>query len=154
MNQAMCSKLVSITPPGAIVDDASYTTAAIDTKGYDYLKVCVYLGASDIAMAALKLQESDDDGSSDAYADITGAVFGTSTNLAGATSALPSSTDDNKFFVFLVDLRGRDRYIDLVATAGNGSTGTYLTAWAELYRASELPGSTADLGADEVLIVG
>lgn len=154
MNPAMKSKLVVITPPAAIVNNGSYTTASVDTKGYDYLKVTVLLGASDIAMSALKLQESNDDGSVDSYADITGAVFGTSTNMAGSTSALPSSSDDNKFFVFLVDLRGRERYIDLVATAGNGSTGTYLSAWAELYKAEALPSSTAELGCDEVLIVG
>ena len=86
MNQTQNVKYVAITPPGAIVDAASYTTASIDTLGFDRLKVVVHLGATDIAMTALKLQTSDTDGS---YADLDGAVFGTSTNSAGSTSTLP-----------------------------------------------------------------
>jgi len=80
MNQLQNTKLVSITPPAAIVDNASYTTASIDTQGWDYLQVVVYLGATDIAMTALKLQESDTDGS---YSDVTGLVFGTSSQHRG-----------------------------------------------------------------------
>ena len=87
MIPAQHDKFVSITPPAAIVDNASYTTTAVDTKGYAYLRVFAYLGATDIAMTALKLQESDDSGMSGA-ADITGLVYGTSSNVAGSTSAL------------------------------------------------------------------
>lgn len=147
------TKYVAITPPAAIVDNASYTTTAVDTFGFNKLKVTVFLGATDIAMTALKLQESDDSGMSGS-ADITGAVFGTSTNPdTGTTSALPSATDDNKFFTFFVDLKGRKRYIDLVATAGDGSTGTYLTAWAELYDANAVPSNAATRGCAANLIV-
>jgi len=145
-------KLVAITPPGAIVDDASYTTAAVDTKGFAFARIVVLLGATDIAMVALKVQESDDSGMSGA-ADITGAVFGTSTNDAGSTSTLPSATDDNKFFVFEIDLKGRKRYLDLVATAGNGSAGTYLTAFAELLEADNVPTSAAQKGVSQLLRV-
>ena len=150
MNPAQHEKFVSITPPAAIVDNASYTTSTIDTKGYAYLRVFAYLGATDIAMAALKLQESDDSGMSGA-ADITGLVYGTSANVAGSTSALPSATDDNKCFVFEVDLRGRKRYIDLVATAGDGTTGTYLTAFALLSRPGDVPVSASERGFGDIL---
>lgn len=150
MNQLQNTKLVSITPPAAIVDNASYTTASIDTQGWDYLQVVVYLGATDIAMTALKLQESDTDGS---YADVTGLVFGTSSNIAGSTSTLPSATDDNKFFVFDVDLRGRKRYFDLVATAGDGTAGTFLTAFAILSRGKDQPQTAAERGASQILRV-
>ena len=150
MNQLQNTKLVSITPPGLIVDNASYTTSSIDTQGWDYLQVVVYLGATDIAMTALKLQESDTDGS---YGDVTGLVFGTSSNIAGSTSTLPSATDDNKFFVFDVDLRGRKRYFDLVATAGDGSAGTYLTAFAILSRGKDQPVTAAERGASQILRV-
>lgn len=147
------SKIVAITPPAAIVDNASYTTAAVDTFGFNKLKVTVFLGATDIAMTALKLQESDDSGMSGA-ADITGAVYGTSINPdTGTASALPSATDDNKFFTFFVDLKGRKRYIDLVATAGDGSTGTFLAAWAELYDANAVPATAATRGCAANLIV-
>lgn len=150
MNQLQNTKLVSITPPAAIVDNASYTTSSIDTQGWDYMQVVVYLGATDIAMTALKLQESDTDGS---YADVTGLVFGTSSNIAGSTSTLPSATDDNKFFVFDVDLRGRRRYFDLVATAGDGTAGTFLTAFAILSRGKDQPITAAERGASQILRV-
>lgn len=150
MNQLQNTKLVSITPPAAIVDNASYTTSSIDTQGFDYLQVVVYLGATDIAMTALKLQESDTDGS---YGDVTGLVFGTSANIAGSTSTLPSATDDNKFFVFDVDLRGRKRYFDLVATAGDGAAGTFLTAFAILSRGKDQPVTAAERGASQILRV-
>lgn len=150
MNQGQQMKLVSITPPAAIVDNASYTTASVDTAGWDYAQIVVYLGATDIAMVALKVQESDDDSS---YSDVTGLVFGTSNQISGSASTLPSATDDNKFFLFDVDLRGRKRYLDLVATAGDGTAGTYLTAFAILSKGKDGPVTAAERGASQILRV-
>jgi hypothetical protein len=148
MIHAQNTKWVSVTPPAAIVDNASLTTASIDTLGYEYLEVFVYLGATDIAMTALKLQESDTDGS---YADVTGLVYGTSVSIAGTTAALPTATDDNKCFKFEVDLRGRKRYFDLVATCGDGSTGTFATAFALLSRATDTPVTAAERGFGNIV---
>lgn len=142
-------KFVSVTPPAAIVDDASYTTAEIDTLGYDYCTIVCYLGATDIAMVALKVQESDTSGSG--HADVTGLVYGTSTDIAGSTSSLPSSTDDNKAFVFEIDLKGRKRYLDVVATAGNGTNGTFATIFALLSRGDETPVTASERGVGNVL---
>ena len=150
MIHAQNDKFLSITPPGLIVDNASYTTASIDTAGFDYLRVFVYLGATDIAMAALKLQESDTDGS---YADVTGLVYGTSNGINGSASALPSATDDNKTFAFEIDLRGRKRYLDVTATAGDGSAGTYLTINYILWRAKDYPVTAAERGFANILRV-
>lgn len=150
MNEAQHDKFVSITPPAAIVDNASYTTATLDTKGYAYARVFVYLGATDIAMTALKIQESDDSGMSGA-ADVTGLIYGTSADVTGATSALPSATDDNKCFVFEIDLRGRKRYLDLVATAGDGSAGTFAAAFALLSRAGDCPVTPTERGFGNIL---
>jgi len=144
-------KLVSMTPPAAIVDDASYTTAEVDTLGFDYAKIVVYLGATDIAMTALAVTESDTSGSG--HANVTGLVWGTSNNIAGSTSTLPSATDDNKFFVFDIDLKGRKRYLDLTATAGDGTAGTFAVAWCELSRAEDTPTTAAKRGAAEILRV-
>jgi hypothetical protein len=153
MNILQQSKLVSITPPAARVDNAAVTTTAVDTFGFNKMKVVVYLGDTDIAMTALKLTESDDSGMSGAT-DITGAIFGTSVNPdTGATSALPTASDDNKFFVFFVDLKGRKRYIDLAATAGDGTAGTFIAAWAELSDALTVPSTAAGRGAAANLIV-
>ncbi len=151
MIASQTQKLVSITPPAAIVDNASFTTAEIDTLGYDYATIYVYLGATDIALTALKVTESDTAGSG--HADVTGLVFGTSTNTAGSTSTLPSATDDNKFFAFEIDMRGRKRYLDLVATMGDGTVGGYLTAWAVLERADEMLKTAAARGCSQILRV-
>lgn len=151
MNPLQNTKLVSMTPPAAIVDNTSYTTAEIDTKGWDYAQIICYLGATDIAMAALKVTESDTSGSG--HADVAGLVVGTSVDIDGTTSALPASTDDNKFVVFDIDLRGRKRYLDVTATAGDGSAGTYLTAIALLSRGKESPQTVAERGCDTVLRV-
>ena len=145
-------KYFQVTPPAAILDNASATTNEIDTKGWDYLTVICSVGATDIAMAALKLQESDTSGSG--FGDVTGAIFGTSTNTGGSASTLPSATDDNKLFVFYVDLKNRKRYIDLVATAGDGAAGTYFSAEAILSRGEESPSSASERGASQELRVG
>lgn len=147
-------KKINICPPAAIVDNASFTTAIIDTKGYNYLEIVFQLGASDIAMAALKLQESDtltDADTLENAADVSGMIYGTSTNIAGSTSALPSATDDNKLYAFQVPLAGRKRYIDLVATAGNGSLGTYGAATATLHKATNGPRTASECGCGDIL---
>jgi len=151
MNPLQNTKLVPITPPAAIVNNGSYTTAEIDTAGWDYCQIICFLGATDIAMTALKVTESDASGSG--HADVTGLVMGTSTDIDGNTSALPSATDDNKFVTFDIDLRGRKRYLDVTATAGNGSTGTFLAILAQLSRGKEAPNSVAERGCDTVLRV-
>ena len=150
MNSIQNVKYVSITPPGAILDDASATTAEIDTLGFDYLSIVCQVGATDIAMTALKVTESDTAGSG--HGDVTGLVFGTSTDIDGNASALPSATDDNKFFVFNIDLRGRKRYIDLVATMGNGTSGGYFAAFGLLARGDTSPTTEATMNA-QVLAV-
>ena len=141
----------SATPsPAAISDNASPTTNSIDTKGWDYLEVYVVFGAMDIAMAALKLQSSDTDGS---YADVTGLVSGTSLNIAGETSTLPIDTRDNTIYGLQVDLRGQKRYFDLVITTGNGDAGTYVMAIARLSRGKDMPTTAAEMGLLECLRV-
>lgn len=151
MNSLLNTKLVAITPPGAIVDNASLTTAEIDTLGFDYMQVIVHLGATDIAMTALTVTESDTAGSG--HANVTGLIWGTSANIAGSTSTLPSSTDDNKFFVADIDLRGRKRYIDVTATCGDGAAGTYITIIGLLSRKEVGITTAAERGCQEILRV-
>lgn len=144
-------KVQQVISPAAIVDDASWTTVEIDTLGFDYCIILCNIGATDIAMAALKVQESDTTGTG--FTDVTGLVYGTSTDIDGETSSLPSATDDNTIVGFLIDLRGRKRFLDLVATAGDGSTGTFMSAIALLGRAKEVPVDAAGLGCGQVLQV-
>ena len=149
MISAQNTKFVSLTPPAAIVDNASYTVAELDPAGYDYAVIYCYLGATDIAMTALKVTESDTAGSG--HADVTGLVYGTSADIAGSTSALPIDTDDNKCFAFEIDLRGRKRYLDVTATAGDGTNGTYATLFALLSRAEGLGDTASDRGYGNIL---
>ncbi len=151
MNSIQNSKYVSVTPPAAIVDNASFTTAIVDTLGYNYATVYCYLGATDIAFTALKLQHSDDSGMSGA-ADISGCVYGTSTDAYGTASALPTSTDDNKIFAFHVDLNGKKRYLDLVATIGDGTAGGFMSAFAVLSKGGFEPNSLVEQGLGGLLV--
>lgn len=113
--------------PQALLDDTTATSNVVDLAGSKYCYIAVQLGATDIAMAALKVQEADaktDATTLTSGADITGLTYAT---------ALPSATDDNKTYLFAFPTEGRKRYVNVVATAGNGSTGTYLTATAILF---------------------
>ncbi len=142
-------KFVSVTPPAAIIDNASATTAEIDTVGFDRARIVVYLGATDIAMTALAVTESDTSGSG--HANVTGLVFGTSSDMDGNTSALPSATDDDGFFVFDIDLRSRKRYLDVTATIGDGTAGTFIAIMCELSLADETPITVSGVGATGAL---
>lgn len=146
----MCKKFI-VTSPGALIDDASATTNEIDTLGYDYVTIDCIFGATDIALTALKVQQSDASGSG--HADVTGLVYGTSLDIAGATSALPIDTDDNKVFSFEIDMRGKKRYLDVVATFGNGSVGGYIAIIANLWRAKDGPTTAAERGCANILRV-
>jgi len=145
------AKFQQVIAPVAIVDDGSWTTLEIDTLDYDYLTVVVNIGATDIAMAALKLQSSDT--TSSGFTDVTGLDCDGDTDIDGSAAALPSATDDGSLVVFQVDLRGQKRFFDLVATAGNGSTGTYASAVAILTKGAVAPVSTSGHGAETFLRV-
>lgn len=146
----MC-KVLAVTNPVAIKDNVAWTTTEVDSKGFEYAVFYVMLGATDIAVAVLKLQESDTSGSG--FTDVTGAIYGTSTNTAGSTSTLPNATDDDAIFAIEVDLRNRKRFLDLSMTAGDGATGTYAAAWCELWRGAETPMTATDRGASQILRV-
>lgn len=143
MIQTQDQKIVLVTPPGAIVDNAALATAAIDTKGFDHCDIYVLLGATDIALAALKLRESDDDTT---YADVAGGDF-------SAAGTLPSATADNTVVGWHVNLLGKKRYLDVSATGGDGTTGAYITIVAVLSRAKQSPNTAAKRGLGQELFV-
>lgn len=124
----------NVTPPAAIVDNAAFTTGEIDTVingvKYNYLTIMVTFGATDIAITAFALQQSDTSGSG--FANVSGFVGGTDFTL-------PSATADNGIYIFQVDLRGKKRYFDVSLTAGDGAAGTYAVVHAILTRPAETP---------------
>lgn len=138
-------KFVQAIANGAIIDNAAFTGIAIDTLGYNYLTLVIMFGAMDIAMAALKVTESDTSGGS--YTDIVGADF----SVLPAT--LPSATDDNHLFGVHITLRNRKRFIKIAATGGDGSAGTFATALAVLTQAESTPFDAAGRGFTQDLTV-
>ena len=140
------ARVINVTPPAAIVDNAGFTTAAVDTRGFRKCTFLVILGALDIALAAFKLQESDDNGSSDAFADVDGADF-------SVDGTLPSATADNGIYAIRVDLRGRERYLDLVLTGGDGTAGTFATVLAVLEEPEIIPTTATGRGLAAELAV-
>lgn len=78
--------------------------AGINRQGYDKALIILSIGET-VATAKLdvKVQESSDDGSTDAYADITGAVF---TQISDAV--------DNTIRLMDLDLRDAEEYIRVV----------------------------------------
>ncbi len=113
--------------PAAIKDDAAFTSQVIDCADADYVEWHVLVGATDVTMAVLKVMESD--------------VKTNATTLGGTPAEVldvttkPTDSDGSKVWVIGVNLRNaRKRYLQLQATAGNGSTGTYLSASAVVQR--------------------
>lgn len=142
-------KLFAVLNPAAILDNTSPTTNVIDCSGFNHVRIVVWLGATDIALTALKLQEAD--AASDATtltggADITDSVFGTAANDTGSASTLPSATDDGKFYTFEVDGRGRKKFLKPVITIGDGAAGGFIVCWAELDRGEVVPSTAASKG--------
>jgi len=142
-------KIMSMVMPQAVVDNAAWTSTAIDTEGFGLARVVFFVGTTDIALAALSVTECDT--SDGTYADITGCVVGTSTALDGSTSALPTATDDGKFWIFNIVLQGRKRYLKIAGTAGDGTAGTYACCFVDLLRPEIAPSTTAEMGAADVL---
>lgn len=130
-------KFVNVTPPVAINDNAAYTTAAVDTLGFREATFLISFGVMDIAVAVLKLTESDASNMSGAV-DVAGADFSVS------PLTLPSATDDGTQSAIFVNLQGHKRYLDLTFTAGDGSVGTYAVVTCILSRPEQMP-NTATL---------
>lgn len=119
-------KFARCADPQAILDNTSPTTRAFDTLGMSYVTLVVYIGATDIAMVALSISESDaltDANTLNSGTAISGSDFSTA-------SALPTDAADNTFVIVKIPITGnRKRYFDATITAGNGSTGSYITAF-------------------------
>lgn len=143
MNPAQQSKYAVAIAPATIVDDSTATATAVDCKGAAYAEVILQLGATDIAVTALKLQECDTVGGT--YVDITNASFDGKDNTDGTALELPSATDDNQTCVFQVNMLGRKRFLKVVATFGDGTAGGYIAGVARLSKLAYVPDVDTDL---------
>lgn len=147
MVHAQTTKIVPIISPQAIKDNVEFvgskgsTPVQVDTLGFDYAVIRLMLGATDIAMATVKLWECDTLGGT--YTAVSG----------GAFTTLPSATDDNLVFAWLVNLANRKRYLEIEVIPGDGTTGSYAVAWAELSRAEQMPSTAALRGHAGELVI-
>ena len=140
MKAAQAVKYVQITPPAAIVDNAAFTTAAVDTLGWRHLTIVAILGALDIAAASSSIRQSDASNMGSPSTIATG----------GTDYTLPTASSDNTNHVFEVDLLGKKRYIDFEITGGDGATGSYLSVIAILSRPEQAPTGTASTHGAEI----
>jgi hypothetical protein len=151
MNVLQHCKFVAAVKPAAIVNNNSVTATEVDARGYDYATFIVTLGATDIALTALKVQAASSSGGQ--FDDITGATFSAGSGFAGATLALPSATDDGQVCVFHIDLRGKQPFLKLVATFGSGSAGGFLAASCVLSKAKVAPVTSTGMADGDVCLV-
>lgn len=136
------TKVFSVIPPTAIKDNAAFVSTVIDKNdldGADYLEFIGHLGGTDIEMAVLRVYESD---------TLTNATtLGGTPTLVKDSTTKPGADDDNKPFVFGLDLsNSRKRYLQLQATAGDGTAGTFLSAIAIASRPREAGSSATRRG--------
>lgn len=101
------------------VDNAAFTTTAVDCEGYRYAVVDFIFGNVPADVAAMNVQNSDlsNMGSADTLVN-----FASGTDIDGAALALPTASGgDGKIWSAEIDLLGKKRYLDGNVTAGNGS---------------------------------
>lgn len=83
---------------------SAQTSSAIDTAGFDAVKIYTLFGAIvSGAVTSVKVQQSSDDASADAYADLTG------------TSIAVADDDDNQVVVHDI-VQPRERYLKVVVS--------------------------------------
>jgi hypothetical protein len=120
----------------------------IDTLGFKYASIDVAFekvaaaGTNSAVALVCKLQHGD---TTSAYADISGYVGGTS-----FTIPTPANTSSDVVVRFDVDLRGKKRYLKVVAT-GNATGSVYSVA--RLGKPEDGPDTATEKGAS-VAIVG
>lgn len=150
MIDTMAMKMVPLLPPVAATTGQTQSTVStqvnLDTKGWDFAEIVVWFGATSVAMAVLKLQESDTSATvaDSSYADITGANFATGTCTDGTAAVLPSATDDGLPHCFHVSLKKRKRYLQVTWT--NGAATVPICIFAILSRGKEAPNTFSERG--------
>jgi len=111
--------------PQAVGSSATVNGAGVDCQGTEGLLAIVNIGAivdsSNITLT-VKLQQSSDDGDSDAYADIT-----------DATTDAIANDGQNEVYLIELNMSERERYIRAVVTGGS-SGGGLVGCVLELFR--------------------
>lgn len=107
MNNANVERVMNAVAAGT----TSQTSSAVDCKDCDGVSFVAAFGViSANAVTSVKVQQSDDDGASDAYSDLEGTL----------SSVLTPTTDNNKCLVVEI-VRPRKRYLKLVVNRSTGN---------------------------------
>jgi hypothetical protein len=145
-------KIVVVSPPVTLADNATLTCATVDTYGYEYAEFVTMIGVTAVALTAHKIQQSDLSNMGSA-ADISGTVMGTDNNDTGSASTLPSASDDNKAFQTLIDLRGKKRYLKpSITTPVSANNTALISVVCRLGRPHEAPNTAANSGTAQRMI--
>ncbi len=145
MNLLNLTKFRNVIPPTAIKDNTAFVSTVLD-KQTDIPTDCkgvlfsVALGATDIAMAVLRVQQSD-------TLSTATALGGTPTTVVDAATK-PSADNDNGIALIYVPISAwTEQYLQLQATAGNGDAGTFMSAIAIFDHPGVSEATAASLGA-------
>jgi hypothetical protein len=123
--EAVKTQLI-VTPAAGAAAQTAITSSAVDTKGFGAVRFLTIVGpVVSGAVTSIKLQQSDDDGSSDGYSDIVG-------------SSQTIADDADNTHIYSDILRPQKRYLKLVVTRGTQDA-TIGGVVAELYHADSLP---------------
>jgi hypothetical protein len=114
--------------PQAVTQDDDTNGDGVDCLGYETLLAVVAAGDIAAGTVTVKLQESSDDGSTDAYADI-----------ASATTGAIAAAGDDEVYLIDVNLSERERYIRAVATDAGGGGANEVAAVFVLSKGRHLP---------------
>lgn len=115
-----------VTTTAGAAGQTAITSSAVDSKGFGAVRFLVAIGAVVTgAVTSIKVQQSDDDGSSDDYSDVT-----------GTAQTIADTADDTHITVDI--LRPGKRYLKLIVSRGtqNATIGAVI---AELYQSDTLP---------------
>jgi len=141
-NPAQETKVFAAIPPAGIKDNAAFDSLVLDKNdfdGADYVEFIGLLGATDVEMATLRVMESD--------TKTNDTTLGGTPAVVKDAATKPGATDDDKVFAIGLDLsKSRKRYLQLQATAGDGTAGTFLSAIAIASRPREAGSSAARRG--------
>ena len=113
--------------PQSVASGASATGTGLDVSGYEQMLAIVNVGLATTGNVTVKLQESSDNGDSDAFADVT-----------SATTGAVGPTGDLEPYLIDVNLSERERYIRAVGTVAGGGTVVFGVTFA-LARGRHLP---------------
>lgn len=136
-----------LSPTSTLIATNATATASVDTLGYDYAVIDVYLMSSTggtANVATLDLAEAD----GTTYANITECVGDTAYTIPDNPTAAPTTASVK----FELNLKKRKRYLRISATPGLAG-GQMITAIATLSRAEAAPTTAALKGATTLVTV-